>query len=114
MFTEELYNGMRDEDVTRTAYLLTLSYWLIIKEEMVFDLLLKEYEDKEMFAVCSGIQRANTFIDLKTDARLEQIMGDDASLYTDPKVHKRVQRLIIKDVIYEIYERNIRGFESHD
>ena len=114
MFTEELYNGMPEEDVARVAYLLTLSYWIIIREEIIFDNLLKDYEEKEMFAVCSGIQRANSFIDDKTNKRLEQVMGNDASMYSDPKVHKRVQRLIIKDVIYEIYERNIRGFESHD
>jgi hypothetical protein len=114
MFTEELYNGMPEDDVVKTAYLLTLSYWLIIREEIVFDNLLKDYEKKEMFAICQGIMQANTFIDEKTNQRLEEVMGSDASMYSDPKVHKRVQRLIIKDVIEEIYERNIRGFESYD
>lgn len=115
MLLEELYNeGNSSENTQLHFYTATLSAYLIYNDLEVFDRLLKEFEEKEEYLICSGIQSAIEKIEDIHSSRFDEaaveigIEEDEEGLLTFSfEKHKEISKLIFKDILTEIYERQI-------
>jgi predicted transcriptional regulator len=115
MLLEEFYNeGKKTENVQLHFYIATLSAYLIYNDLEIFDKLLQEFEDKEEYLICSGIQSAIEKIEEVHSERFNEasieigIEEDEEGLLTfSYEKHKEISKLIFKDILTEIYEKQI-------
>ena len=115
MLLEELYNdGKKSGDIQMHFYIATLSAYLIYNDLEVFDRLLQEFEDREEYLICSGIKSAIEKIEEVHSERFNEasieigIEEDEEGLLTfSYEKHKEISKLIFKDILTEIYEKQI-------
>ena len=115
MLLEELYNdGKESENIQLHFYTATLSAYLIYNDLDIFDRLLQEFEEKEEYLICSGIKAAIEKIEDIHDGRFQSAAveigmeeDEDGMLTFSFEKHKEISKLIFKDILTEIYEKQI-------
>lgn len=112
MLLEEFYkyNGQDDSVLTEAVYLGTLHSWLIYNDFVIYENIIKYFEEKEEYMVCEGIHRALSKIDDVMAERFkdaEKIRETDDEVVYSHEEHQRVSRLVFEDIIKEIYEKQV-------
>jgi len=112
MLLEEFYNydASSDRQISEYVYLHTLNCWLINSDFTIYEALLEYYETEEHYEVCEGINRALSKIeDIMTErfAEADSIEETEEEVVYTHQEHMRVSALIYKDIIKEIYEKQI-------
>lgn len=118
MLLEEFYkyNGQDDSFLTEAVYLGTLHSWLIYNDFVIYENIIKYFEEKEEYMVCEGIHRALSKIDdvmaerFKDAEKLQE--SEDEILYSNEE-HKKVSRLVFEDIIKEIYEKQASKYQKN-
>lgn len=110
MLLEEFYkyNGQDDSVLTEAVYLGTLHSWLIYNDFVIYENIMKYFEEKEEYMICDGIHRALSKIDDVMAERFkdaEKIKETEGEVVYSHEEHQRVSRLVFEDIIKEIYER---------
>lgn len=117
MLFEELYkyDASDDSETGQHFYIATLMYWLLNNELEIFDDVLSYFQDKEQYIVCFGIKKAIDKIEETIEKRFDeaavQSETDGEKIY-DAEEYKRVSREIFKDILFEIYECQIKATEE--
>lgn len=117
MLFEELYkyNASDDKETGDHFYVATLMYWLLNNELEIFDDVLNHFQDREQYLVCFGIKRAIDKIEATIEKRFDeaavQSETEEERVY-DAEEYKRVSREIFKDILFEIYECQIKNAEE--
>jgi len=111
MFTEEFYKqDLEGKDVVDFFYISTLQLWLTHNDLSIYEELLTHFEQTENYLICDGIHKAITFIDKCVADRFEnatKLVETELEQSLSFEEHKRVSNLIFKDVVTEIYEKQI-------
>ena len=114
MLFEELYkyNAQDDKEAGEHFYIATLMYWLLNNEIEIFDDVLRHFQEQEQYIVCFGIKKAIDKIEETIEKRFDEaaVMSetDEEKVY-DAEEYKRVSREIFKDILFEVYESQIRN-----
>jgi uncharacterized protein YbcV (DUF1398 family) len=111
MFTEEFYNQeIKDKDVIDFFYVATLQMWLTHNDLNVYDDLLTYFEEQENYLICQGVHKAIAFIEKTVEDRFDGATklsnSEDGDMYSFEE-HKRISNEIFKDVVKEVYEKQI-------
>jgi len=113
MLFEELYkyNASDDKETGEHFYIATLMYWLLNNELEIFDEVLSHFQEKEQYLVCFGIKKAIDKIEETIEKRFDEaaVMSEtEGEKIYDAEEYKRVSREIFKDILFEVYESQIR------
>lgn len=117
MLLEEFfrYKGDNDETIADYFYIATLANFLLNNELEVYDEVLSHFEGREEYIVCHGIQKAIDKIESVIDARFSEasVMSENETerIY-DVEEYKRISKEIFKDILLEIYDRQISHFKK--
>lgn len=117
MLFEELYkyDASDDKEVGEGFYVATLMYWLLNNELEIFDDVLNHFQEKEQYIVCFGIKKAIDKIEETIEKRFDEAAvmseSEEEKVY-DAEEYKRVSREIFKDILFEIYEYQIKKPEK--
>ena len=126
MLLEEFFNqDTTGDQLVKYVYVSTLTNFIVNPNFQIFDNLLEEYEKKENYLICEGINRAlnkidEIYNDRFSDAVREQDEEDEEHEFSieDYVDHEdrniRISRLIFEDIIKEIYEAQIRRYKESD
>lgn len=117
MLFEELYNydSSDDNETGQHFYIATLMYWLLNNELDIFDDVLSHFQDKEQYMVCFGVKRAIDKIEETIEKRFDEaaVMSEtEGEKIYDAEEYKRVSKEIFKDILFEIYECQIKNAEE--
>lgn len=117
MLLEELfkYNSQDDNETSQHFYLATLMYWLLNNELDIFDDMLMRFEKEEKYLVCFGIKKAIDKIEETIEKRFDEaasLSEDDEEKVYDIEEYKRVSKEIFKDILFEIYECQVKNAEE--
>lgn len=112
MLLEEFYNynGNKDRHIAQQFYIHTLICWMFNADLQFYESLLAEYERKEEYAVCEGINRAIQKIDdIMHDefAEAEKLDETDNEILFTHEQHMAVNIRIVEEIIRETYEKQI-------
>lgn len=118
MSTEESFNVSNEDrnKIERYYFTTLLAYMLWTKFDM-FDDVLEYFEQKEEYLVCSGIQVAISKIEDIMDKRFSDAtpVEEDEDMRTySMEEYEEVSRKVFKDIIIEMYERQIDQFKGND
>mgnify|MGYP001392270644 CR=1 FL=1 len=125
MLLEEFFSQSSTNDqLIKYVYVSTLSNFIVNPNFQIFDNILEEYEKKENYIVCEGINRALNKIDeIYNDRFSEAISEEDdeeekefsiEDYVTHEDKNIRVTTLIFEDIIKEIYEAQIKRYKELD
>lgn len=111
MFTEAFYKqDLGDRDVVDFFYVATLQMWLMHNDLNIYDDLLTYFEEQENYLICEAIHKAIAFIESTVEENFENATKlseeNDGNMYSFEE-HKRVSNEIFKQVVQEIYEKQI-------
>jgi hypothetical protein len=125
MLLEEFFSQSSTNDqLIKYVYVSTLSNFIVNPNFQIFDNILEEYEKKENYIVCEGINRALNKIDEIYNDRFSEAISeeddeeekefsiDDYVTHEDKNI--RVTTLIFEDIIKEIYEAQIKRYKELD
>lgn len=110
MLLEELYN-QDYKDKAEAAYYATLNFWLTYNDTSIYEDMLEYYKEKEQYELCEGIDKAIDKIYDVMDSRFEEsqpVDETDEEVLLSMEEHARISRLIFKDILKEIYERQVK------
>ena len=111
MFTEEFYNqDLGDRDVVDFFYVATLQMWLMHNDLTVYDDLLGYFEEQENYLICEGVHKAIAFVESTVEKNFSEATNLSEDLNESSysfEEHKRVSNEIFKQVVQEIYEKQI-------
>ena len=118
MFTEEFYNQeIKDKDVIDFFYVATLQMWLTHNDLNVYDDLLTYFEEQENYLICQGVHKAIAFIEAtvedKFDSATNSSDSEDSDVFSFEE-HKRISNEIFKEVVKEVYEKQIGDVSKSD
>lgn len=116
MFTEEFYNQeIKDKDVVDFFYVATLQMWLTHNDLNIYDDLLTYFEEQENYLICEGVHKAIAFIEKTVEQNFDNATklsdNEDGSMYSFEE-HKRISNEIFKEVVKEVYEKQIGDISS--
>jgi len=126
MLLEEFFSQSSTNDqLIKYVYVSTLSNFIVNPNFQIFDNILEEYEKKENYIVCEGINRALNKIDEIYNDRFSEAIGEEdddeeeKEFSIDDYVNHeekniRVTTLIFEDIIKEIYEAQIKRYKELD
>ena len=127
MLLEEFFNQSSTNDqLIKYVYVSTLSNFIVNPNFQTFDNILEEYEKKENYIVCEGINRALNKIDEIYNDRFSDAIRDEDDDEDEEKEFSiedyvtledrniRISRLIFEDIIKEIYEAQIKRYKESD
>lgn len=112
MLLEEFfrYNGDNNETIAEHFYIATLANFLLNNELEIYDDVLSHFEGREEYVVCHGIQKAIDKIESTIDARFSEastLSESESERIYDVEEYKRISKEIFKDILLEIYDRQI-------
>ena len=118
MSTEESFNvSNEDRNKIERYYFTTLLAYMLWNKFDMFDDVLEYFEHKEEYLVCSGIQVAISKIEDIMDKRFSDAtpVEEDEDMRTfSIEEYEEVSRKVFKDIIIEMYERQIDQFKGND
>lgn len=112
MLLEEFFNyqGDDDETIAEHFYVATLTSWLINNELEIYDEVLSHFEEREEYVICHGIKKAIDKIESTIDIRFSEaasVSENESERVYEIEEYKRISRDIFKDILLEIYDRQI-------
>ena len=114
MLLEEFYNyeSKKDEEKVQFFYTATLSSWLNYNNIDVYVALIDDFEEKEEYLICEGINRALSVIDDIMDKRFGEaaIVEEDGLGFFTQEEHDKVSQLVFLDIMKEIYKSYITTY----
>jgi len=114
MLLEEFYNyeSKKDEEKVQFFYTSTLSSWLNYNNVDVYVALIDDFEEKEEYLICEGINRALSVIDDIMDKRFGEaaIVEEDGLGFFTQEEHDKVSQLVFLDIMKEIYKSYITTY----
>lgn len=106
-----------DRNKIERYYFTTLLAYMVWNKFDMFDDVLQYFEEKEEYLVCSGIQVAISKIEDIMDNRFADATpleeNEDMNTYSLEE-YEDVSRKVFKDIIIEMYERQIDEFKGND
>jgi hypothetical protein len=118
MLLEEFYNyeSKKDEEKVQFFYTATLSSWLNYNNVDVYVALIDDFEEKEEYLICEGINRALSVIDDIMDRRFGEAASvkEDDEIFLTHEQHEKVSQLVFLDIMKEIYKSYITTYTEID
>lgn len=105
----------QDGEQKDSFYVTTLLIWMLYNKFDIFDEVIQHFEEKEEYMVCAGIHLALQKVEDLMHDRFEQAtaLDEDEDFRTySYQEYEDVSKKVLKDVIIEMYEKQVDKFKE--